>query len=84
MKVVLTLLVIVAAGVVALMTLGLVVGPPKTPSPEAIHDACLAHFEAKGQKAVQDCTVALIERAAQDDHARTLDEIYRAAKRRSN
>lgn len=81
LKVLLVLFGVAAAGLAALMVLGLVVGPSQAPSPDRIRAECASRFAEHGDAAVDACVKDLLERVAEDERQRLLDDAYRASKR---
>ena len=81
LKVLLVLGAVIAAGLLILMVIGFAVGPRQTPSPERIRAECAARFADLGEQAVERCTIELLQRAADSNRERLLDDAYRSATR---
>lgn len=81
LKVVLVLGAVVLAGLIGLAVIGVWVGPPQAPSPERIRAECTARFAERGDQEIEACVRNLIERAADHERERLLDDAYRASRR---
>lgn len=67
-------------GLLLLMTIGFVSGPPSKPTADRIREECTTRFASEGGDAIESCAAELMARAANDERQLMLDEAYRAAR----